>query len=142
MHTSAQVHKHKNKCAKTNHVHKCKIKCIQAQEKMRTTYTSVHKRKIKCTQVPPRSPVVSLNLLKPILVSSPFVITTNMSTQLQLMFRSTMKPFYLSLLLELKTLPRPIISRWGLLVSKKRFDNEVRFEGLGKGEGEEDLKRS
>ena len=57
-----------------------------------------------------------------------------------------MKPFYLSLLLELKTLPRPIISRWGLLVSKKRFDNElhyeVRFEGLGKGEGEEDLKRS
>ena len=53
-----------------------------------------------------------------------------------------MKPFYLSLLLELKMLPRPIISRWGLLVSKKRFDNEVRFEGLGKGEGEEDLKRS
>ena len=114
---------------------------------MRTTYTSaqytrVHKRKIKCTQVPPRSPVVSLNLLKPILVSSPFVITTNMSTRLHLMFRSTMKPFYLSLLLELKTLPRPIISRWGLLVSKKRFDNEVRLEGLGKGEGEEDLKRS
>ena len=36
---------------------------------MRTTYTSaqytrVHKRKIKCTRVPPRSPVVSLNLLK------------------------------------------------------------------------------
>ena len=40
MHTSAQVHKHKNKCAKTNHVHKCKIKCIQAQEQMRTTHTS------------------------------------------------------------------------------------------------------
>ena len=125
--------------------------CSQVQDKMytsaRTNAHNAHKRTVharanvhKCHQGPLWFPSTYSNL--PILVSSPFVITTNMSTLLQLMFRSTMKPFYLSLLLELKTLPRPIISRWGLLVSKKRFDNEVRFEGLGKGEGEEDLKRS